>query len=130
MRLESIALQNISESYSYKTGPIISFKSMFKEVLDDLAKGLDKGVISSKFHNTVINVIFAAVSEIRNKTGIDTVVLSGGTFQNVILLEGTENILKENNFMVLAHEAVPSNDGGLALGQLAIAAKRRESECV
>ena len=78
----------------------------------------------------MINVIFAAVSEIRNKSGIDKVVLSGGTFQNVMLLEGIEKLLKDNNFMVFAHEKTPSNDGGLALGQLAIAAKRRELKCV
>jgi len=56
------------------------------------------------------------------------VVLSGGVFQNRFLIENAERLLKENNFEVYTHSKVPSNDGGVALGQLAIAAKRRELE--
>jgi hydrogenase maturation protein HypF len=57
-------------------------------------------------------------------------VLSGGVFQNKYLLEGTEKLLRKNNFEVYSHQAVTSNDGGIALGQLAIAAKRRALKCV
>jgi hydrogenase maturation protein HypF len=57
-------------------------------------------------------------------------VLSGGVFQNKYLLEGTTALLLGNNFEVYSHAMVPTNDGGIALGQLAIASKRRELLCV
>ena len=130
MRLESIAKPEIRESYPFDAGQTISFKSTFMAIIDDLKKQVHPGIISAKFHNTMINVIFATVLEVRQKTGINKVVLSGGSFQNVILLEETERKLTENHFEVFSHEKVPSNDGGIALGQLAIASKRRELKCV
>jgi hydrogenase maturation protein HypF len=57
-------------------------------------------------------------------------VLSGGVFQNRYLSEGTMDLLLKNNFKVYSHSTVPANDGGLALGQLAVASKRRELLCV
>jgi hydrogenase maturation protein HypF len=130
MRLESIADTNITESYLFNQGKDISFEPTFREIIVDLRNNIHPGIISAKFHNTIINVIFATASEIRKNTRISKVVLSGGSFQNAILLGETETKLKENNFEVFAHEKVPSNDGGIALGQLAIAAKRRELKCV
>ena len=82
--------------------------------------------ISGKFHNTIVNVIVDMAIVIRNKSGINNVVLSGGTFQNSIILSKSENKLVENGFKYYTHSQIPSNDGGIALGQLAVAAKRRE----
>ena len=65
-----------------------------------------------------------------NKSGINKVVLSGGVFQNKYLSEGTMDLLQKNNFEVYSHSTVPANDGGIALGQLAVASKRRELLCV
>jgi len=62
----------------------------------------------------------------QKKYDLNAVVLSGGTFQNRYILEKTETLLEENGFNVYSQKLVPSNDGGIALGQLAIAAKRRE----
>ena len=73
--------------------------------------------------------IFDSVNTIRMNEGIDKVVLSGGVFQNKYLLEGAIQLLKKNNFTVYSHATVPCNDGGIALGQLAVAAKRRELKC-
>jgi hydrogenase maturation protein HypF len=81
--------------------------------------------ISSKFHNTIIEVILAVADKIRTETGLNKVVLSGGSFQNAILLEKSEYLLTKKGFEIFSHSLVPSNDGGIALGQLAIAAKRR-----
>ncbi|MEI7982637.1 MAG: carbamoyltransferase HypF, partial [Bacteroidota bacterium] len=99
-------------------------------IVDDLDMGVEKSIIATKFHNTIISVIFEMVIGIRADHGINKVVLSGGVFQNKYLLEGTETLLKENNFEVFSPEAVPANDGGIALGQIALAAKRRELKCV
>ena len=71
-------------------------------------------------------VIIDTAKEIRESSGINKVVLSGGSFQNSILLGKVELKLKENRFDYYSQSQLPSNDGGIALGQLAIAAKRRE----
>ncbi len=67
------------------------------------------------------------MDKIRQETGLKKVILSGGTFQNRYLLANLEPALRNSGFDVYAHSRIPSNDGGIALGQLAIAAKRREA---
>jgi hydrogenase maturation protein HypF len=94
--------------------------------LDDLHFNVPVDEISAKFHNTFINVIFAVASQIRKTRGIKKVVLSGGTFQNKYVLSRLEKLLAKEGFEVFAHQKIPSNDAGIALGQLVIAAKRRE----
>jgi len=103
---------------------------MFHEIIEDIQHGIDIRIISTKFHNTIISVIFDCLKEIRDQERIDKVVLSGGVFQNRYLLTGVETILGKSGFKVYSHSAKPSNDGGIALGQIVIAAKRRELKCV
>ncbi len=126
MRLESVASAGIDFGYPFDLGDVISFESTVRVIVDDIADGIDVAEISAKFHNTVINVIFAVASQIRKETGINKVVLSGGTFQNKYILSRIEKILEKERFEVFSQLKVPSNDGGIALGQLVIAAKRRE----
>ncbi len=84
-------------------------------------RGVDTGVISAKFHNTIA-VIIAAVSEAaRHRTGVGKVALSGGVFQNVYLLGRTLDELERRGLETLIHHQVPANDGGIALGQAVIA---------
>ena len=130
MRLESIVRKEIRESYSFEMDQVIRFGPVIRGIVDDLLAGTDLTIIASKFHNTIISVIFEASKNIRMKDGINKVVLSGGVFQNKYLMEGTISLLKENNFEVFTHHVVPTNDGGIALGQLAVAAKRRNQPCV
>jgi hydrogenase maturation protein HypF len=125
MRLESIA-KDTSDLYTFNSGKEIGFKTVFEGILKDMERGIDTGLISGKFHNTIIQVIFEMVKKISQQTGIKKVVLSGGSFQNRILLKKAEDSLRDANFVVFSQSAIPSNDGGIALGQLAIAAKRRE----
>jgi hydrogenase maturation protein HypF len=126
MRLESVANPGCDEVYPFAfQKDIISFKPTFRGIITDLSNGMDTGLISAKFHNTIINVMMKVVSEINTKTGLKKVALSGGTFQNKILLEHAENHLQEAGYEAYSHVLVPSNDGGIALGQLAIAAKKR-----
>ena len=130
MRLEAIVRTNCTESYAFEYEETIQFGLTIKEITDDIRKGTDTSIIATKFHNTIILAIFETVKSIRIKEGINKVVLSGGVFQNKYLLEGTIQVLLKNNFEVYSHATVPSNDGGIALGQLAVASKRRELLCV
>jgi len=130
MRLESLVKKNCTESYKFDADQTICFNATIGGIVEDLSRGVDVTVIASKFHNTIISVIFDSVISLREKEGINKVVLSGGVFQNKYLLEGTITLLNENHFEVYTHSAVPTNDGGIALGQLAIAAKRRNLKCV
>ncbi|MFK5854664.1 MAG: carbamoyltransferase HypF [Bacteroidota bacterium] len=126
MQLESVADHTITGSYLYTSDDIISFKSTFEEIIEDLKNEIPISKISGKFHNTIVNVIVEHAIIIRKDSGINKVVLSGGSFQNKILLEKVEIKLAANNFEYFTQSQIPSNDGGIALGQLAIAAKRRE----
>ena len=130
MRLESIVLHNIPESYPFHFGEVINFDLMIRNIVEDIRHDIDKGTIATKFHNTIILVIFEFADSIRLKKGLNKVVLSGGVFQNKYLLEGAIEILHKNNFEIFTHSSVPANDGGIALGQLAVASKRRELKCV
>lgn len=125
MRLENMAVKNETGIYPFKLSQVIEFSEMFAEIMDNLSKKVGFGIIAAKFHNTVSEAIIEGVKKIGNETGIKKVVLSGGTFQNRYLLERTENRLYDLGFEVFGNCSVPCNDGGIALGQLAIAAKRR-----
>ncbi|MCK4638942.1 MAG: hypothetical protein KAT33_05940, partial [Bacteroidales bacterium] len=126
MRLESVLDDNCNEYYDFEIRQTIKFDKTIKGIVEDIRSGISVPVISAKFHNTIINIIFAVVSDIRKNHNINKVVLSGGSFQNRYILEKVENLLNDNGFNVFSHKSIPTNDGGIALGQLAIAAKRRE----
>jgi hydrogenase maturation protein HypF len=74
----------------------------------------------------MVNVIYHNIEQISKQSGIDKVVLSGGVFQNAYLLSKLENKLKGKNYNVYSQSTIPTSDGGIALGQLVIAAKRRK----
>ncbi len=127
MRLEALAGNEKPEKkYSYDFGDIISFKRCFEEMIDDIENGIDKSTIAMSFHNTIIDMVKHISLEIKEKTGISKIALSGGTFQNRIILGKTEKLLIKAGFEVYSQSNIPSNDGGIALGQIAIAAKRRQ----
>ncbi len=130
MRLEAIIDNKCSEEYDFKIDNKISVKEIITGVVKDLINLKSQSEISTKFHNTIISIIFAQVLEIAKKHKICKVVLSGGSFQNRYIIERVENLLIKNSFKVYAPCKIPANDGGIALGQLAIAAKRREKKCV
>ena len=130
MRLESIIRKDITDCYLYTSGETICFDETIMGIVEDIRLGIDLATISTKFHNAIILAIFETVNMIRRSEGITKVVLSGGVFQNKYLMEQTTAILEKNNFEVYSHAIVPTNDGGIALGQLAIASKRREIKCV
>ena len=126
MRLESIIDEQITETYDFEISDNISFKKSFSGIINDIKNGIKTSLISAKFHNTLAEIVLQTAKKMREKTGIHKVVLSGGTFQNKYLLTKVENQLSENGFKVFSQEQIPSNDGGIALGQLIIGAKMRD----
>jgi hydrogenase maturation protein HypF len=95
---------------------------LVKSVIHDLRQGASQGMIAARFHNGVAEMVCKISMTIRNMTGFNTVALSGGVWQNMTLLNKTTKRLGENGFEVLTHHQVPTNDGGLALGQIMVAA--------
>ena len=126
MQLETVANENIMSSYSYLITDHVSFKSTFVEIINDINDNVSIADIAGKFHNTVVSLILHVANNIRKESSVHKIVLSGGSFQNDILLKKAEIILRDNGFECFTQAQIPSNDGGLALGQLAIAAKQRE----
>lgn len=104
---------------------ILDFRETIKGIVEDIQKCVNIGIISAKFHNTVCTAISETCKRIRNYKGLNTVVLSGGVFQNQILLERTIDLLGSSGFKVLINSVVPCNDGGISLGQAVVAAKQR-----
>jgi hydrogenase maturation protein HypF len=88
----------------------------------DLARGVATPVIAARFHHGVAQLIEDGCGLVRDQTGLGTVALSGGVFQNLLLLTETVARLEAAGFRVLTHEQVPGNDGGISLGQAVIAA--------
>jgi hydrogenase maturation protein HypF len=125
MRLENAISSGISDRYDVAIKDIIDFSPSVIMIADDLKKNVSPGIISARFHNTVLFVVEKVVSEMKHATGLSKVILSGGTFQNRYLLGHLERRLSGNGFQVYTQNKIPANDGGIALGQLAIAAKRR-----
>jgi hydrogenase maturation protein HypF len=85
---------------------------------------VEVAVISAKFHNTIADIIVGVSRAARERSGINRVALSGGVFQNTYLLGRTLDGLESQGFEVLSHHQVPTNDGGIALGQAVIANAR------
>ncbi|MFP4088210.1 MAG: carbamoyltransferase HypF [Desulfobacteraceae bacterium] len=90
---------------------------LIKEVVHDLCAGTPQGVISRRFHNTMIRMVADACARVGKETGVERIALSGGSFQNMTLLTGLTRLLRLEGFEVYSHVQVPTNDGGLSLGQ-------------
>ncbi len=129
MKLEAIIENNCNEFYEIRIGERIMIEDIIKGVVEDILKSKSIKIISQKFHNTIIFIIIETAKNIRNIFKINDVVLSGGIFQNKYILSKTEKDLKKKDFKVYSQLKIPSNDGGISLGQLAIAANRRK-KCV
>jgi hydrogenase maturation protein HypF len=101
---------------------------LVRAAADDLAAGVPPAVIAARFHNGVAAVVAAACLRIRERDALTTVALSGGVFQNMLLLNQVAARLESGGFTVLTHSRVPCNDGGISLGQAVIAAARDRLE--
>jgi hydrogenase maturation protein HypF len=124
MKLEAIISPGCRKSYPLPAGNPIPSQILVQHVVEDFLSGESPGIISAKFHNTLISLIFDRAAEMSARTGIRKVVLSGGVFQNRYLLEGVGKKFAPSEMELIFSGEVPSNDGGIALGQLYIAAKK------
>lgn len=101
---------------------VIDAGEIIKGILEDDRDNVSKGIISTKFHDTVTDMVLRICLHISGKAGIKRVALSGGVFQNMLLLSKCTSRLEEKGFSVYAHSIVPANDGGISLGQAVTAA--------
>ncbi|MCK4752764.1 MAG: carbamoyltransferase HypF [Planctomycetes bacterium] len=128
MALESIIADDIEQQYDFElietdSEPLLlDLRKMIEQIISDIQQGADAGVISAKFHNCLAGALLGMAKSARESKNINTVALSGGVFCNRYLTNRLVKLLKENDFAVLFNRAVPSNDGGISLGQMAIAA--------
>lgn len=97
---------------------------LVRAVAADLGAGVPVATIAARFHNAVVDVVVETCKQVGELEGLTTVALSGGVFQNLWLVEGVRARLATAGFDVLTHRQVPCNDGGISLGQAAVAAAR------
>ena len=107
-------------------GWVVETHAIIRGVVDDLLSGRRAGEISARFHRTMAEVVVAGCERAREAGGPATVALSGGTFQNMLLLDQAIKLLQEKDFVVHKHKRVPANDGGIALGQAVLADRALE----
>jgi hydrogenase maturation protein HypF len=100
----------------------VHLKPMFERIVKHLIEGASVAGIAETFHTTIASIAASVVSLISQETGIGDVVLSGGCFQNRLLLTKTIASLTKTGVRVFIHKKIPCNDGGISLGQAAIAA--------
>ena len=103
---------------------LLSGVDLVAAVVADLRAGVPAHTVAGRFHNGVADAITRTCDWLRTSRGLDTVALSGGVFQNVLLLGRVVDQLTARGFDVLTHSRVPTNDGGISLGQVAVAAAR------
>ncbi|MCD6358786.1 MAG: carbamoyltransferase HypF [Dehalococcoidia bacterium] len=129
MAATGMALDAVTDTYPYgikyeDSQYIVCFADLFMAVIEDLRFGKGQGVIARKVHNTTARIILDVCSRVSKERGVNVVALSGGVFQNRLLLRQVSNILTDYGFTVLTHSKVPCNDGGISLGQAVIASAR------
>jgi hydrogenase maturation protein HypF len=101
---------------------------MIRAIVQEILQGTPVPRIAGRFHRTIAELFAATCRQVRAQTGLNKVALSGGVFQNRLLLEQVGAILEIDDFRVYINRRVPPNDGGLSLGQAAIAAARLSDE--
>jgi hydrogenase maturation protein HypF len=115
-------IEYVDEDRTTERRLLLDMRAMIVAVVEDLRRGANVASIARRFHSTMVEAIVAICDRLRTQTGLDAVVLSGGVFLNALLTAEAVARLKSEDFRVYRHRQVPPNDGGLCLGQLAVAA--------
>ena len=131
IEMEMIADRKIGDSYrwSYRSLQdgtlVVEVGSIVASVIEDMGEGKGPDIVAARFHNTVADVIGEICGIISARTGLTRVALSGGVFQNTLLLDRALAQLRSRGLEPLVHHRVPPNDGGIALGQVMIASAQQ-----
>jgi len=125
----AIELEGISEKttdfYEFLVdGDLILAEPVVRAVVEDLVDGLSVAQVAGRFHLSVAKLIVEVAERVRAERHLNRVALSGGVFQNMLLLRRVTQLLRESQFEVFTHSRVPANDGGISVGQAAIANAR------
>lgn len=103
----------------------LQWQNLWRGLLEDLRRGTDTGQIAARFHNSVAEAVGLAALRRANSKAVATIILTGGVFQNRLLLRSVSRYLRANGLTVLCPSQLPANDGGVALGQAVISAARQ-----
>jgi hydrogenase maturation protein HypF len=129
MELEAVAEPDADRTYptglTESEGTlIVRTPDVIRGVVDDLLREIPPATISARFHATLVDMLVRVCRRLRERTAVGAVALSGGVFQNAWLLGAAIHELEAAGFEVYSHRQIPANDGGLSLGQAAVAARR------
>ncbi len=132
IELEALVQPAVVEPYSFtlyadREPLVLSAQPLWPELLKDLQQGVEKSVIAARFHHGLAKAISELAITLAAYHQLSQVVLSGGVFQNQVLLIAVQDRLRQKGLTVLTPHEVPPNDGGLSLGQVAIATARLKS---
>jgi len=132
MELETLATGQTKKRYPYEITTdgdktVLDLRPLVRAIADDMIKGKNPGATAAAFHRTIVRAIVAMTGAVREQTGLGQAVLSGGCFQNRVLLEGTVRELEKAGFEVFTHQMLPANDGCIALGQAIVAAAQLQA---
>ena len=126
VELEMAAMEGNNGSYPFSIVErdgvnVVGLEDLFRGILQDMTEGAPRSGMADRFHRTVAQIVVGMCRRLRESSGIGQVALSGGVFQNRLLLKLTAGALEGAGFEVLTHSKVPTNDGGISLGQAVIA---------
>jgi hydrogenase maturation protein HypF len=125
IELEALADKRATDYYEFGfNGSEITAESLVRRVVEDLLDDVPAAQIAGRFHHSVARLILEMTKRIREQRRLNRVVLSGGVFQNILLLDHVDELLRQTGFEVFTHSRVPANDGGISLGQAAVANAR------
>ncbi|MFN2187402.1 MAG: carbamoyltransferase HypF, partial [Candidatus Promineifilaceae bacterium] len=105
-------------------GSIIDPSPLIERAVADARSGVSASIVSARFHNGLASMVAEVCAQIRRQHKLSKVILSGGVWQNMTLLQKSVLLLESSGFETYLHRLVPANDGGIALGQVAVAAHR------
>jgi hydrogenase maturation protein HypF len=127
IELENSCSPDEETSYKFElSGEKILIHPILEQILNDWHMNIPQSIISARFHNGLAQMVLELCQILRKETAINVVAFSGGVWQNITLLTKTLALLEQNGFTTLMHQQVPTNDGGISLGQSLIAANARK----
>jgi hydrogenase maturation protein HypF len=131
IELEMLA-QPTNQAYPFAiaegTPAQLDVRPLIEAIVKDLEQGTAIPLIAGRFQRTVAEMITAVCAQIHHQTGLNRVALSGGVFQNRLLLEQIMPLLHQQDFQIYTNRQVPANDGGISLGQAVIAAAKLRND--